>query len=274
VTDLDDNSFLQLVLRVREGEMPIDAGERAAAEPAIVAALEPSIVGPTSQAAVDAAHGGQWFAAQLIQRLLVAGVSRLPDDAAASTAYKLRQIALGDWVEVAHAALLFMPAPDGRLLRSARATGEHALARATQVGHPQTAGMMHFRLATLYLDPFKARASAITGPSGDQPPWKAAFNHDLGNTILGVGPDGWEMPDPRDALRHAAEHLRAAMSGQWQHPGAAKALAQTLDTQITLGEPVARDELLDVCRTALAQLDPNADAPIFEEVAEILARRS
>jgi hypothetical protein len=272
--NLDDHPFMKLIAKVRTGALTIDQGEREAAQPPIVAVIEPQLVGGLSEASFNAASRGQWYEAQAVQRLLVAAVDQLADDRTASLNYKRRQIAIGDWVEIAHVALVHMASPDGRLLRAARTKGEHALGRALEVGHPETAGTLHFRLATLHLDPYKARASPLTGPFQGQSPWRASFNRELGDTVLGVGPDGWEMPEPQAAIQYAAEHLRHAVAGQWRHPRAAKALAQTLDTLISLGEPVDVQELFESCRIALASLDPVSDQAIFEEVSEILARRS
>jgi hypothetical protein len=272
--NLDDSPFIAVLDRVRRGTMTINQGERAAGDPVVVGSLSPTFVGGISEASFNAAGRGQWFEAQVVQRLLVATTEQLPDDAAITDAYRMRQIAAGDWVEIAHQALLQMPSPDGRLLVAARSRGERALQRAQQVGHPGTAGSLNFRLGTLYLDPYKSRASTLTGPVRGQPPWQAALVPELGDTVLGVGREHWRMPDRAEALRYAADHLRAAFTGERRHPGAAKALAQTLDSQMAIGDTVDRGELLMVCRAALDALDPEADAPIFEEVSEILARRS
>jgi hypothetical protein len=272
--NLYDHPFMKLIAKVQAGALTIDQGELEAAHPPIVAAIEPQFVAGLSEASFNAASRGQWSEAQAVQRLLVSAVDQLPDDPTASLNYKCRQIAIGDWVQIAHVALLHMPSPDGRLLRAARVKGEHALGRALEVGHPETAGRLRFRLATLHLDPYRARASPLTGPYQGRSPWRASFNRELGDTVLGIGPDGWEMPEPQAAIQYAAEHLRHAVSGQWRHPGAAKALAQTLDTLISLGEAVDVEELAESCRAALASLDPVSDRAIFEEVSEILARRS
>jgi len=272
--NLNDNAFLAVIERVQRGALSIDEGERAAGVPAVVDSLTPPLVGGVSEASFNVAREGKWFDAQLVQRLLVAATEGLPDETVASDAYKMRQVAAGDWVEIAHIALIAMPSPDGRLLEAARSRGERSLQRALQVGHSQVAASMDFRLGTLHLDPYKSRPSPMTGPYGGQPPWEAALVTELGNTVLGVGSEHWQMPDPLDALRYAADHLRASFASEVRHPGAAKALAQTLDTQMMLGEAVDRDELLGACRAALDDLDPEADAPIFEEMSEILARRS
>jgi hypothetical protein len=270
----DENAFLTLVARVQRGELTIDQGERAAAEPDVVGSLSPPLVGGVSEASSSTAGDGRWFEAQLVQRLLVAATEQLRDEAGVSDAYSMRTVAATDWVEIAHLALLWMPSPDGRLLAAGRSRGERALERALQIPHPGVASTLDFRLGTLHLDPYKARPSPLTGPRGEEAPWEATFVGQLGEAVLGVGRDSWPMPAPIDALRYAAEHLRAALGGEVRHDGAAKALAQTLDTLMSLGEAVDPDELLSACRVALDALDPDADTQVFEEVSEILARRS
>lgn len=269
------HAFLAVVDRVRLGHVTIDEGERLAAAPAVAASLTREAVGAISEASFEAAiQQGKWFEAQVVQRLLVTATEQLPDDGVVSDAYRMRQVAAGDWVEIAHSALVHMPSPDGRLLVAARSRGERAVARARQVGHPGITSTAHFRLGTLHLDPYTGRASPLTGPFNGQPPWQDGYAPELGNTVLGVGSDHWHMPDPIDALQYSADHLRLAYSGEVRTPGAAKALAQTLDSLAAVGHHVAQDEVLAVCRDALDELHPTADQATFEEVSEILARRS
>jgi hypothetical protein len=272
--NLDDNPFMTVFDHVRSGTMTIDQGERAAAAPGVVGSLTLPFVGGLSEASFDAAGQGQWFQAQIVQRLLVAATEQLPNDAGVTDAYRMRQVAAGDWVEIAHIALSQMPSPDGRLLVAARVRGDQALQRAQRVGHPGEMGTLNFRLGTLHLDPYLTRPSPLTGPSRGQPPWQAALVPELGDTVLGVGREYWPMPDRVNALRYAAAYLRASFTGERRHASAAKALAQTLDAQLAIGDTVDRAELLAACQAALDALDPEANAPVFEEISEILARRS
>jgi hypothetical protein len=270
--NVQDHPLLTVIERVRTGDVSIGQGERLAADKSVIPSLSFDFIGQLSEAAFIAAQQGQWFEALAVQRLLVAATDHLPPAPGISETYRMQQVAAGDFVEIARAALSAMPSPDGRVLWAARLRGERNLEAAAQVGHTGTVSSLHFRLGTLHLDPYRSRASPLTGPLGGEPAWQARLVPEFGQTVLGVGSEYWPMPSPVDALQYAAHHLRAAYGGA--APKAAKALAQTLDSLAALGQPVDRDELLGACRTALQALDPQQDSAIFEEVSEILARRS
>ena len=271
--NMHDDPFLEIVTRMTTSEISPDEGERLAAAPAVVAWLNVELVGLTSTTAFQAALEGQWFAAQLVQRALVVATEQLPDDAGAEAA-RMRHIAAADWVSIVHLALGRMPSLDGRLLEAARVRGERELERASKAHEQRTVSDMHFRLGVVHLDPYKARASPLVGPLDGQPPWHDALARELGDTVLGVGADHWQMPDPLSAVRDAARHLRAAYSGDVRAPRAAKALASALDTLMTLGELVDQDEVLAACRDALDELDPVSDAATYAEISRIQARWS
>ncbi|MEK7466634.1 MAG: CHAT domain-containing protein [Planctomycetota bacterium] len=217
--------------------------------------VSPSYLRHCSRSALGAAmHGGQrrqGIARQRITRSAAEALAESPEKTGL-----LQEIVL-DWMEIVHLALTEIA--DGRLYREAMSDGEALLAAARGGPSQRLVAQTLFRLALLNLDPF-----IVGRPSSNYEAsirhWEAGFAEEFAEELRGLPEADWKMPSPAEALGRAVKYLREMIDhaeGDAMVRGL-KALIQALGWHSLVSQAdLNQVEIGDLCRRALARLDPS-----------------
>lgn len=247
-----DGPLEGLWARLMEGELAA-ATAYALARESWEATLADVYLRGLSGVARQLSESGALEPALMLQRILIEAMDARPDGLAGGPA---SHYACYRYVIIA--ALYLREMPDGRVFRHADGVGRRVLEDARAKADTSAQAEALSALGTLHQAPYTSGRRS-TGSADELYRWQQTFVDRAGDTLLGVDPEEWNMPPPRDALREAFDLLTecAELSSGTDRGVALKQAIEAAFFNQALGEAVDEDRLLALAREALDVLDPD-----------------
>ena len=263
---------------VRRGDLPLAHALGKAEKLGAAGEVTPEQAATLSELAFDHGNDGHrrdaWLLLVLVFAAIKASWAARPERPVGAALVK----AAGDLVSAAHPLLLEVA--DFRCWQTMDAAATQAVELCQQLGFPRTRGVLLQRRGSLVLDCYTAGRTPrlpIYNPELERWLETARFSDDPEMPRVGIGgagdgaPPGW--PTPLEALDLAERDLREALDlvEPARRGRVLKALTQVLEWRPTLGGQARPAKLADLCRQALAELDPD-DAQGRDAVGQTVAR--